>query len=169
MKRIILLLFVALTAFAQIPRVTNFGEVERGTIYRGAQPTGSGLLDLAASGFKTVLDLRDDVTVAREQIVVESLGMRFINIPMKGLSAPTDAQIQQAMTTLANAPKPIFLHCKHGQDRTGIVVACWRISHNGAPNAVALQEAKFFGISIVQFGMKHYILTFNPTKVLISK
>jgi protein tyrosine/serine phosphatase len=58
---------------------------------------------------------------------------------------------------METASKPIFIHCRHGQDRTGLVVACWRIEKYGWINKQALDEAKFYNINWLQFGMKHFI------------
>jgi protein tyrosine phosphatase (PTP) superfamily phosphohydrolase (DUF442 family) len=164
MKRLFLLLVLACAAFGQMPKITNYGEVVRGVIYRGAQPDGSGLLDLAAGGFKSVLDLRGGKTVAREKIVASDLGLQFFSVPLNGLTAPTEAQVRQILFVLTVAPKPLFLHCQHGEDRTGTVVAIWRMEH-GVSNTVALQEAKFYHINPLQFGMKHFIITYKPTVV----
>jgi protein tyrosine/serine phosphatase len=141
---------------SQILTIKNFGEVESQAVYRGAQPTGAGLLELKLLGVRTVLDLRDDSTVPHEQTVVESLGLTFVNLPLNGFEAPSDKQINEALRILETAPRPIFVHCKHGQNRTGTVIACYRISH-GWTNKKAMDEAKFYGISPLQLEMRHYI------------
>jgi protein tyrosine/serine phosphatase len=144
------------------PRIGNFGEVTAGAIYRGAQPSDQGLRDLVEFGVKTVIDLRGDSSAIREKGIVEALHMQFIHVPMNGLTAPTNAQIAQLMRILETAPQPVFIHCQHGEDRSGTVVACWRISHDHWPNDKALKEAKAYHINPVQIGMKRFIASYSP-------
>src|SRR5216117_3937845 len=71
-------------------KIKNFGQMDE-RFYRGAQPREGDYKDLAALGIKTVIDLRDDPE-SYERPMVESLGMKYINIPMETKKYPT-AQI----------------------------------------------------------------------------
>jgi hypothetical protein len=55
----------------------------------------------------------------------------------------------------------VFVHCKEGKDRTGTVVACYRIVADGWGNRKALSEAKSLGMHWYALGMKSYILGFR--------
>lgn len=161
----VLLIFVLLTAsclFGQSP-VRNFGIVEPSAVYRGAQPTKAELYSLAGSGIKTIIDLRNDQTVEQERSVVEgALHIHFVNIPLSGLHAPTDEQVKQILAAVDASPKPVFIHCKRGQDRTGVAVAAIRITHDHWTNLQALQEAKSYHMNWLQLGMKSYIEHYKP-------
>src|ERR1700759_2208493 len=61
--------------------IKNFGQMCE-HFYRGAQPSAEDLKDLAGIGIKTIIDLRDDPT-SYEKTVAESLGMKYVNIPMR--------------------------------------------------------------------------------------
>jgi tyrosine-protein phosphatase SIW14 len=143
--------------------VRNFAEVSD-HLYRGGQPTQRGLEELAALHVDLVIDLREpsqDVTL--EQQMVEALKMKFINIPFSGYGAPSNDQMQRVLWLLVNGDsKRIFVHCWRGKDRTGTVVACYRIQHDGWDNRRALAEAHKYGMSVTERGMRSYILHFSP-------
>ncbi len=149
--------------WAQTPAVRNFGTVEQSILYRGAQPTSAELHTLADFGIKTVIDLRGDKSVASERAVVESeLHLKFVNIPLSELRAPTNEQVKQILAVIDAAPKPVYVHCRRGRDRTGVAVATFRIRHDQWSNSRALQEAETYHISPLQFGMKSYIEHYRP-------
>src|SRR5579864_5031794 len=115
--RRIFLFALGLPAFASslIQGIHNFDQVDEHT-YRGAQPTGDGFRYLAKMGVKTVLDLREADERARvEEDVVTAAGMKYINIPMTGLTPPTEAEITKILEILEDDKTgPVFVHCKRG-------------------------------------------------------
>ncbi len=155
-------------ACAQSPPtgIRNFGEVTAGphaeAIYRGAQPSEANLKDLAAFGIQTVVNLRGDHSAAGEKLRVEALHMQFVHVPLNGLAAPTNEQIEKLMRVLETARRPIFIHCQHGSDRTSTVVACWRIWHDHWSNQKALEEAKAYHLSPFEVGMRRFISRYSP-------
>src|ERR1017187_6228347 len=148
----------------QAPAVPNFHQVDA-HVYRGAQPSEAGLESLVRLGIKTIVDLRDgEAHTSAEQRAVEALGMRYVSIPMRGLSAPSDDQISRALALLdtpGSSGWPVFVHCKRGADRTGTVIACYRITHDHWAGGKALTEARLHGMSRVEFGMQQYILHYK--------
>lgn len=146
----------------------NFQKVDD-HVYRGGQPTASGFKDLAQLGIKTVVDLRDigEHSQADEQKVVTDLGMRYVSIPMHGLSTPKQDKVD-AVEALFNdtTSGPVFVHCKRGADRTGMVVAVYRISHDQWENKKALSEAKSYGMSFFERAIQHYVMDYKPTVTL---
>src|SRR5947208_15862040 len=72
-------------AFSNI-KIRNFGKMDN-RFYRGAQPDESDYKDLKALGVKTVIDLQDHPT-SYEKRDVESLGMKYVNIPMSNSTYP---------------------------------------------------------------------------------
>lgn len=153
----------ALAAENPAPHVHNFAKVND-RIYRGGEPTAVGLTELGAMGIKVDLDLRQVSGATRaEKEEAEKLGIKYVNIPMKPLSAPTDAEVQHALAVLEQTNAgPVFVHCRRGKDRAGTVVACYRIQHDGWSNEEALKEAKKHGMSFAERGMERYILHFKP-------
>jgi tyrosine-protein phosphatase SIW14 len=148
---------------AEAPGVPNFHIVNE-HLYRGGQPAGAGWRSLAKLGVKTVIDLRleSEHSISKEALAVEAAGMIYISQPMSRLAAPTNEEISKILTLLNSSEKwPVFIHCRRGADRTGTVIACYRIVHNQWASDEALQEARTYGMSRLEVGMKHFIQNFH--------
>ena len=169
------LLFVSLLVFcpllgAQQPAgVPNFHQVNQ-NVYRGAQPSKQGFESLASLGVKTIIDLRGGGGRSHEEEkAVQAAGMQYIAIPLSGYAAPSDQQVSKLLSLLNDATSgPVFVHCRRGADRTGTVIACYRISHDHWDNAKALAEAASDGMSRLEVAMKHYVLNFTATPAAVS-
>lgn len=154
---------------ADVEGVPNFHQVDD-HLYRGAQPTAAGFQNLAKLGIKTVIDLREPGDRSRtEEEAVAAAGMHYIHVPLNGYHAPSSDQIAKLLNMLNEDSGPIFIHCKRGADRTGTVVACYRIAHQNWPNDKALAEAKQFGMSWTEFSMQDFVRHFlNHEKGVIA-
>ncbi len=87
--------------------------------------------------------------------------MHYVNIPLKPLAAPTTVEVRRILLLLLNrGANPVFVHCRRGKDRTGTVIACYRIQHDGWKNNRALEEANEYGMSWAELGMRAFILHF---------
>lgn len=156
-----LALLVSLSAAQSAPRYKELPNLRKVNeqLYRGAQPASGGLKKLAELGIKTIVNLRGEDEGARaEAAAAKELGLRYFAVPMPGLSRPSDEQVARVLALL-EAPEnwPVFIHCKRGADRTGTIIACYRIAHEGWTDERALAEAKQHGMSWMEFGMKGYI------------
>jgi tyrosine-protein phosphatase SIW14 len=154
------------SAQTNVPGVANFHQVND-HVYRGAQPTVQGFQNLANLGVKTVIDLREagDQT-AWEHHAVESSAMRYISIPFRGMSAPTPANMAKVLAIFDDpSAGPVFVHCRRGKDRTGTVIACYRISHDGWNNQKALAEARSYGMRWTEVAMRRYVERYRAAVV----
>jgi uncharacterized protein (TIGR01244 family) len=136
----------------------NFHQVNE-ILYRGGQPHSGGLKKLSELGIKTVINLRGaSEDTRKEQAEAEASGMRYFNIPMSALGRPTDEQVERALSLIdARENWPVFVHCQRGADRTGVVIAVYRILRDQWTAEKAIDEAKRFGLAGVQFRKKDYI------------
>ncbi len=157
--------------FAQSPAagIKNFYQVNQ-HVYRGAQPDKEGFGFLTKLGVKTVIDLREsDARSRMEERLVTTAGMRYLNVPMTGLTPPTDVEISKILGILENENTgPVFVHCKRGADRTGAVIAAYRIDHDGWDNDRALKEAMDRGMSFFQLPRQGYIRSFQRRTIEAS-
>jgi tyrosine-protein phosphatase SIW14 len=142
-------------AYRELP---NFHRVNE-NLYRGAQPRRGGLKKLSELGVKTIINLRGaSEETRRGQDEAEALGMRYFNIPMSALWRPTDEQVKRVLAVIdAQENWPVFVHCQRGADRTGVIIAVYRISRDQWNDEQAVAEAKRFGMAAVQFRKRGYI------------
>jgi protein tyrosine/serine phosphatase len=128
-----------------IEGVDNFGRIDR-RLYRGAQPTPAGFAALKAMGIETVVRLSlGEEGSAAERTQVESLGMTFVNLPWSTARIPgTDVVVPFLKLMRDNPDRRIFVHCKAGADRTGVMVAVYRITFNRWTPSQAIEEMKAF-------------------------
>jgi len=130
------------------PRITligvgNFGEVTP-TLYRGGQPKPAGFEGLAKMGINIVVDVRLSGR-DKERKGVEKLGMQFVEIPWHCL-VPKDETFVRFLTLLRQNPdKKVFVHCRYGDDRTGMMIAAYRMAVEGWTPEEARKEMQKFG------------------------
>jgi hypothetical protein len=123
--------------------ITNFHEVDSGKLYRGALPEDSGLKLLAQAGIRTVIDLQggdrvlgipledgesaEDIADERESAAADQLG--FISEPLSSMSLDDDIRSIDRIVLEMAEPRnqPVYVHCRHGSDRTGLLVALYRV------------------------------------------
>jgi protein tyrosine/serine phosphatase len=106
-------------------------------LYRGAQPTAQGMRALEAMGVKTVLSLRafnDDESLLAET-KLDHPRIRFHTWH------PEDEDVV-AFLRIATDPAraPVFVHCQHGSDRTGTMIAIYRVAVQGWDKEEAIRE-----------------------------
>jgi len=136
----------------------NFYQVNA-NLYRGAQPTESGVKELARMGVRTIINLRgEDKNSEREKIWAQAAGIKFIAVNLGNWFKPKTADIEAVIKDIdAAGNEPVFVHCKRGADRTGTVLAIYRISHDNWTAKQAIDEAKRFDFGWWQFLMKDFI------------
>ena len=116
--------------------VDNLYSVEPG-LFRSAQPTSAGFRELAALGVRTVLDVaggEGDAPLAK------GTDLKLLHVSMSAFGL-RDRRVLEALRILADpANRPVVIHCQHGADRTGAIVALYRVVVQGWSKADALRE-----------------------------
>ena len=139
-------------------KLPNFHAVNS-KLYRGAQPKPGGLKQLADLGIKTIVNLRGQGEgVRKEEAEARAAGLRFFSIPFDRTGRPDDDEVKQVLAIIDTPEyQPVFVHCKQGVDRTGTVIAIYRITHDGWTSEQAKAEANRSGMHPWERGMKNYI------------
>jgi protein tyrosine phosphatase (PTP) superfamily phosphohydrolase (DUF442 family) len=145
---VLLLAAFATPALAAPPRPQNWASAVAGShvpnlyrvepdLLRSAQPDVAGFKELSALGIKSVLDLRAGHADARD---AGATVLRFLHIPMRAWSLHDD-QVVAALKILADkSNRPLLVHCQKGADRTGAILALYRVVVQGWTKEDALKE-----------------------------
>ena len=118
------------SAFPNV-RIKNFGQMDE-RFYRGAEPKGiEDIQALKQLGINTVIDLQAEPN-RDERGNVESLGMRYVNIPMVDKAYPRPEWVAQFLKTVDDpSTGKFFVHCAGGRHRTGSMGAVYRFEKYG--------------------------------------
>ena len=126
----------------------------------------AGIAELKELGIKAVIDLQSN-EVSEEKAACEANGIVFYSRPLPGLEIITEPNriLVSNILTLIEDPtnQPIFIHCQHGKDRTGALVAEYRIDH-GATAKEAIAEMRHYHNSWIEFGYRDAVEDFYEAK-----
>ncbi|MGC9454200.1 MAG: fused DSP-PTPase phosphatase/NAD kinase-like protein [Phycisphaerae bacterium] len=114
--------------------VDRFGVVAAGELYRCRQPRGKDWWLLERYNIRRVINLRpaaeNPQDFAAELRACSAAGARLLHIPMPD-PTPTRAQLRRFLRVVSRSEGPVLVHCEHGRDRAGVMVACYRIVEQG--------------------------------------
>jgi protein tyrosine phosphatase (PTP) superfamily phosphohydrolase (DUF442 family) len=118
---------------AGVPNLYRVSE----TLYRGDQPSPRGMENLKKLGVKTILNLR---SFHSDRDEIGATGLAYEHIYMKPWHPEEKDMVR--FLKIVNDPKraPVLVHCQHGADRTGTVIAVYRITVQGWSKAEAIRE-----------------------------
>jgi protein-tyrosine phosphatase len=154
------------------PKVANSCVVSEQTLWRGARPGPEAAAALVELGIKTVvsLELLQDDRKAFEAAAInsrDSVEIQYFQIrdwePLV-LLAPNkvDDHVAHFLAITRTQPKPIFVHCRSGQNRTGIMVAAYNV-FDGADIEETILEMKKYG-GLWSKSDADYIRTLTPQR-----
>ena len=139
----------------EAPGTSNFYKSAE-TLYRSAQPTAEGFRSLKDLGITTVVNLR---SYHSDRAEIGTTGLAYEHIYMKAWH-PERKEIVRFLQ-IATDPKrtPVLVHCQHGSDRTGAMVAAYRIVVEGWSKDAAVEEmtSQKFGFHEVWTNLPRWI------------
>jgi protein tyrosine/serine phosphatase len=135
--------------------LTNLHEVTP-TLYRGAQPTAVGMRQLKAMGVKTVVNLR---SFNSDRDELGDTGLGYEHIYMKAWHPEREDIIRFLRITTDKNRTPVFVHCQHGADRTGLMCAIYRVAVCNWTKEEAIRE-------MTQGGFGHHTIWKNLIKFI---
>ena len=118
------------------PGVPNLHRVTT-NLFRSAQPTAAGMKSIEALGIKTVISLR---AFHDDQDEVESTQLKTERIRFNTWHAEDEDVVRFLKLVTATNNGPILVHCLHGSDRTGTMIAIYRMAVQGWPKDEAIKE-----------------------------
>jgi protein-tyrosine phosphatase len=136
-------------------------------LYRGAQPTKEGFAQLSELGIKTVIDLR---SFHSDRNLLEGTDMDYVHISMEAWDAEYNEIFEFMKVAVDDSKQPVFVHCQHGADRTGTMIAAYRIVVGGWSKEKALTEMRDgpYGFHEVWRGLPKFIENLDARKLLIE-
>jgi protein tyrosine/serine phosphatase len=109
------------------------------TLYRGAQPEDEGWAELRKMGIRTVVNLR---LTHSDRDETEEHGPGYERISMEAWDADYDELVEFLQVVTDPEKQPVFVHCHHGADRTGLSVAAYRMAVQGWTAEEAVREMR---------------------------
>jgi len=122
----------------ELEGVPNFYRVTD-QLYRSAQPTEEGMENLKKYGFETIISLR---SLHSDREIIGTTGLGYERITMQAWNLE-EKDIFRFLQLVTNPKRhPVLVHCQHGADRTGTVVAVYRIVVQDWEPQEAVREMK---------------------------
>ena len=104
--------------------ISNFGKMDD-RFYRGGRPGKKDFATLKDIGINTIIDLTDNSPDEKGE--AEAAGLKYVNIPIKDKSYPTDEAVAAFLKTVNDTSTGVFyVHCAGGRHRTGDMGAVYR-------------------------------------------
>ena len=134
--------------------------------YRSGQPTAQGIITASkAYGIRTIVSLNDKPDEST------LTGLKLVHVPMSAFKTADedDPQLARSLAAIQRglARGPTLVHCQHGKDRTGGIVAVWRILYQGWSKEAAIREMNEggFGYSNWLFSNARHIRSLDIEKL----
>ncbi len=123
------------------PALKNLFQVEP-DLFRCAQPEEAGWKEIKRLGIRTVLNLRSGHADNATTLVPS---VTFLQVPMRAWNLREDRVLAALKVLVDGKNRPLLVHCQHGADRTGGVIAMYRIAVQGWSNEAAVKEMTWGG------------------------
>ncbi|TBR21082.1 protein-tyrosine-phosphatase [bacterium] len=109
------------------------------TLYRSRQPTRAGMANLEKLGVRTVINLRAFDSDTDE---IAGTGLREVHVGVLTWWVRDKHVVAVLKALRRREDGPFLIHCQHGADRTGLMVAMFRLVEQGWTKEAALKELR---------------------------
>ncbi len=141
-----------LPAFADGPATSvvhvqpNFHMVTPG-IWRSAKLNPESLKRMKTYGLKTIINLlSNDECEPWEDKVAKQMGIQVYHFPLLGSKVAPSKTVDAVLSILEDpARQPVLVHCAAGKDRSGMIIAAYRIAHTDWSFRNIFQEMMMYG------------------------
>jgi protein-tyrosine phosphatase len=147
--------------------VSAGGSAGADAVYRSGQPKKEDWDYLEKIGVKTVVKLNlfsSDTEESEELSLAKKHNIKVIPIYMapedyphnlNPWASPDEKALMQAVEALENKNNwPVLVHCSHGKDRTGLVVAIYSVRNKNYCKDAAYKQMQYYGTNPFLFGLK---------------
>jgi tyrosine-protein phosphatase SIW14 len=118
-------------------------------------------------GIRTIVNLersffrRETCAVKKEKKWAGDFGIRIAEVPVRPLFTPDRNTMDRIIAFIADpGNQPVFIHCNLGKDRTGIVVAAYRMKIQGWKPGDAYKEMVKNGFNRILFWFKSFLFDY---------
>jgi len=121
---------IALEGVSNLYRVSD-------ELYRSDQPDSLGMRNLKKLGVRTIINLR---SFHSDRDEIGETGLAYEHIYMKTWH-PEDKEAVRFLQIVTDPRRtPVLVHCQYGADRTGAMIAIYRIAVQGWSKEEAIRE-----------------------------
>jgi protein tyrosine phosphatase (PTP) superfamily phosphohydrolase (DUF442 family) len=148
------------------PGLPNLHQVSP-VLYRGARPEPQGVQELAKMGVKTIVDLQTSLDRPIAEDETSGTGIEVIHIGFDPWHPQENDVVCFLKVATDQGKQPLFVHCRHGSDRTGMMCAIYRIVVDGWTKEQAISEMTEggFGFHPVWQNLPMYIRALDVEKL----
>ncbi len=143
--------------------LNNFHKVSE-ELYRGAQPTAAGIRQLKEMGIKTIINLR---SFSSDEDEIGDVEIGYEHIYMKAWHPEEEEVVKFLKIVTDKTRTPVFVHCQHGADRTGLMCAIYRVAVCGWTRELAAEEMVYggYGFHRVWKNLTDYLMKLDIEKI----
>jgi hypothetical protein len=117
-------------------------------LYRGSAPDHKDLVWLKNTlGIRKIVSLDRD-TGEKIDRAAKLLGINHVKVYIDGSRVSLIKALHHNLKKLLLDGGPTYLHCHHGKDRTGLIIALFKCKYMGEGPEKAIQEAKSLGFGL---------------------
>lgn len=145
-----------------VPGVENAYQVTP-DLYRSAQPPAKAFAELKKFGIRTIINLRSEHS-DREKVL--AAGLNYVSIPSQATNVDEYAILLFLRTVSDPTRGPYLVYCHHGADRTGLMIAVFRVVVQGWTKEEAVREMRLggYGFHSIYTNIVRYLKKFDQDK-----